>query len=146
MKTWTRLSSRFRDTRKATGVSAPESSEEWQDDSISEPSSSGSSPPLFYDAYQPLTDRESRLVNLLPGTWSDPITIELRTFSLELDKLPFYEAVSYTWGYPVETATVTCSGRPLRVSKSAEDLMRRFRLADIPRYFRDFDIWERSVC
>ena len=92
------------------------------------------------DAYGPLPNRESRLVYLLPGTWSDPINIELRRFSLELDKLPFYEAVSYTWGDMRETITVTHSGRPASVGKSVEALLRRFRLADTPRNVHDFFI------
>ena len=56
----------------------------------------GDTPPLKYQ-YRPLPSKNSvRLIELLPGRGSDPISYSLRPINLE-DAQPF-EALSYVWG------------------------------------------------
>ena len=84
--------------------------------------------------YRSLRRDESRLIHLHPGQWSDPISLTLEPFSLQPRELPFFEAVSYTWGDPTITEPVTCSGTTVQVMKSVETLLRRFRLATDTRW------------
>lgn len=87
---------------------------------------------IFYPLPEGL---HSRLVRVLPGSWPDPICIELIQFSLEPGEVPFYEAASYVWGDPTNQKSISCSGQAMMVSPSVEALIRRFRLADVARYF-----------
>jgi hypothetical protein len=84
--------------------------------------------------YQPIAERDSRLLRLSPGQWEDPIAFDFVDFSTELGRLPFYEAISYTWGNSTECTPVFCSGREIDVSLSVAALLRRFRLCDSTRY------------
>jgi hypothetical protein len=84
--------------------------------------------------YQPLAARNSRLLRLLPGQWEDSIAFDLVDFSTELGRLPFYEAVSYTWGDSTECTPVTCSGHEIDATLSVAALLRRFRLCDSTRF------------
>jgi hypothetical protein len=80
--------------------------------------------------YREMQEDEFRLIRLLPGNWPDPIAFGLLTFSMKPDELPFYEAVSYTWGDPSSTVLVKCGGTSMRITRSVEDLLRRFRWSD----------------
>jgi hypothetical protein len=75
-----------------------------------------------------------RLVCLQPGEWTDPLSISLQIFSLHTCNLPFFEAVSYTWGDPSNKKLVICSGASISITESAENVLRRFRLARSSRY------------
>ena len=84
--------------------------------------------------YHPLAHRDSRLLHLFPGQWEDPIAFDLVPFSTELESLPFYEAVSYTWADQTDCLSVTCSGRGIDITLNVAALLRRFRLHDNTRY------------
>jgi hypothetical protein len=90
-------------------------------------------------AYQPIAERNSRLLRLSPGHWEEPITFDLVDYSTELGRLPFYEAVSYSWGDQTEFVPVTCSGREVDISLAVAALLRRLRLHDsYPYSYRHF--------
>lgn len=80
--------------------------------------------------YQTLQHDEFRLVCLRPGRPHDPIAFELVTFSMRPDQLPFYEAVSYTWGDPSSTVSAVCGASILQITQSVDSLLRRFRWSD----------------
>lgn len=84
--------------------------------------------------YHPIANRDSRLLHLFPGQWEDPLAFDLVPFSTELESLPFYEAVSYTWGDQTDCIPVTCSGGEIDVTLHVAALLRRFRLRDSTRY------------
>jgi len=83
--------------------------------------------------------RQSRTPSLSPPSrrselfvWSrvkltDPISIRLQIFSIHTSKLPFFEAVSYTWGGSSEKKPVICSG-----SKCFYHLERWKRVTAVP--------------
>ncbi|EXJ53329.1 uncharacterized protein A1O5_13422, partial [Cladophialophora psammophila CBS 110553] len=45
-----------------------------------------------------------------------------------------YEALSYTWGYPVLTKSINCSGLRLPVSETMYEALRYIRRKDITSY------------
>ena len=59
----------------------------------------------------------TRLVQLLPGAFDDPIEVDLITVELD-DDMPSYEAVSYAWGDPNDTRSITCGGKILQPTKN----------------------------
>lgn len=82
------------------------------------------------------TSRHIRLVSLLPGS-NDTIICELIT--ADLDSAPHYEALSYTWGNPLDCRTIyiktTESGdaTEFQVTSNCFSALRCLRLADRPR-------------
>ncbi|KAF1984049.1 HET-domain-containing protein, partial [Aulographum hederae CBS 113979] len=95
-----------------------------------------------FPSYEPLGRCQFRLVHLRPSKyWADPIAFEFQRCSLQPTKLPFYEAVSYTWGPIDEKGTVTYAGRRILVGKNVEALLRRFRLKDNTRL-----LWIDALC
>jgi hypothetical protein len=60
---------------------------------------------------------------------------------IELGGSESYEAVSYVWGSPYATRSITVDGRTLRITKSAYEIIHRRRSA-----FLDQLIWIDQVC
>ncbi|KAF2140741.1 uncharacterized protein K452DRAFT_299457 [Aplosporella prunicola CBS 121167] len=91
--------------------------------------------------YEPLSDSKEafRLLRLLPGPRTDPIQCDLCIEQIEGS--PSYEAISYTWGDPNDTAEVLCNGRLLKVTKSLLGALQRFRHQEAPR-----TVWADAVC
>ncbi|KAK5734177.1 hypothetical protein LTR17_009160 [Elasticomyces elasticus] len=53
---------------------------------------------------------EIRVLDLLPGRYRSPIRCRLRTVSIaDKDDLPYYAGLSYTWGAPLPSKTVSVS-------------------------------------
>lgn len=86
--------------------------------------------------YIPLNQarQEIRLLCLHPGEWTDSLSISLQISSLHSLELPFFEAVSYTWGNPSVVGAVIYSEMTISVAKSVENVLRRFRFAKSTRY------------
>ncbi|KAK5692155.1 hypothetical protein LTR97_011329 [Elasticomyces elasticus] len=62
--------------------------------------------------YQPLdaSRKEIRVLDLLPGRYKSPIKCRLRTVSIaDKENLPFYAALSYTWGSAENRRSITVS-------------------------------------
>jgi len=78
--------------------------------------------------YSPLgIARQIRLLHLKPGEQSDAIQISIR--DTNLDQQPMYEALSYTWGDPLEKSLIVCNddGDTLPVTLNCEAALRRLR-------------------
>ncbi|KAK4451991.1 heterokaryon incompatibility protein-domain-containing protein [Podospora aff. communis PSN243] len=75
--------------------------------------------------YQPLQQRQLRLLRLLPGKWSDPIPCSLEVVSLDAN--PSYAALSYTWGDATDTVPITLDGQSWHVTRSLHDFFRQIR-------------------
>jgi hypothetical protein len=78
--------------------------------------------------------QEIRLLCLHPGNWSSPLSVCLKVVSLHPPGLPFFEAVSYAWGDSSAVLPVTYLQMEVPIAKSAENVLRRFRLAKSYRY------------
>ena len=79
-----------------------------------------------------------RLLNLAPSG-GDILGCELLVVSL--DKLPQYEALSYSWDAQVPTSNITCDGRALPITANCEAALRRLRRRSKTRL-----LWIDSIC
>lgn len=78
--------------------------------------------------YRPLRKNECRLAHLAPGSYNDPIHCDLHHF--ELTNFPQYEALSYVWGDPNNTAPIVVQGHTLQVTTNLEVALRHLRYSN----------------
>ncbi|KAL8952257.1 MAG: hypothetical protein Q9222_001821 [Ikaeria aurantiellina] len=84
--------------------------------------------------------RHIRLLKLLPAdSKSDDITCTLEQAGL--DDNTQYEALSYTWGNPVERSKLYCNGKTLSVTKNLGTALRYLRPQSEPR-----SLWVDAIC
>ena len=91
--------------------------------------------------YSPLKhDRDIRLLYLLPGSGKAPLSCSLRIVSLL--ELPVYEAISYTWGEPIFSASIECFSKgQLPITENLSKALFHLRLADRIRV-----LWVDAIC
>lgn len=91
--------------------------------------------------YQPLnrSQREIRILYLLPGEYDDPVRCELHAVSLS-DK-PGYEALSYSWGNQNVRHPIEVDGEETYITTNLYNVLRRLRLAETTRH-----IWADALC
>ena len=90
--------------------------------------------------YQPLENRQIRIIALAPGKWDDEIECSLKTVSLDDD--PPYEALSYVWGDPkLRKKTILLQRQRFQVTPSLEAALRHLRHEDSER-----TMWVDAVC
>lgn len=82
---------------------------------------------------------EIRLVTLLPGKPCDAIQCTLSTASL--DENPTFAALSYVWGDPSATKTITVDGEPFDATLNLEECLRAIREPRAPRV-----LWIDAIC
>lgn len=94
-----------------------------------------------YFVYTPLDDPQTqiRLLDLQPGGYDDKILCTVRTF--ELDNVPKFEAISYTWGDPFPLYPVEVNGRTLLVRKNCHYALSQMRRSRTSRR-----LWIDSIC
>ncbi|KAF3767823.1 HET-domain-containing protein, partial [Cryphonectria parasitica EP155] len=80
-----------------------------------------------------------RCLVLSPGSGSDPLACELQT--VDLDKQPDFEAISYVWGSDVKSETISCNGRTTYITANLSAALKRVRYASEPR-----SLWADSIC
>ncbi|KAK3214936.1 hypothetical protein GRF29_19g1733159 [Pseudopithomyces chartarum] len=86
------------------------------------------------------SDQEIRLLELLPGTFSE--TIKIHLYKAKLKDLPVYEALSYAWGrelHDEEPALV--NGTPFIVTDNLDCALRYLRLPKTRR-----TLWIDALC
>ncbi|OCL09838.1 HET-domain-containing protein [Glonium stellatum] len=90
--------------------------------------------------YQPLPREDCiRLLWLFPG--EDDKVLSCRLLSVPLGEAPPYEALSYVWGDPTNTAEIICGQKKLSVTINLRDALRRFRLK------KDYRVlWADAIC
>ncbi|KAK4199515.1 heterokaryon incompatibility protein-domain-containing protein [Triangularia verruculosa] len=104
----------------------------------------GFNEPYVFEPLPRLSDSFTiRLIRLLPGTWDSPVELELINTPMEPGKIPYYEAVSYSWGNrdPEFAISISCGGAFMRIGRSAAMLLRRFRYTDHTRL-----LWVDAIC
>jgi len=96
-------------------------------------------PPFHYSALQGQND--IRLLELKRGDQQEEIRISIIHTSLY--QKPAYEALSYTWGDPSDTALIRCNelGNCLSVTKNCEYALRKLRQKDQERI-----LWIDAIC
>lgn len=99
--------------------------------------------------YVPLAEDNSelRILHILPGGPADTMLIQLTTISFDAkaeDKLP-YEALSYTWGSPVDPVKIFIAGehglRSLAVTQNCHEALQNLRHPDKAR-----TVWVDAIC
>jgi hypothetical protein len=85
------------------------------------------------------SNREIRLLDLLPGEGSDAIQCATRVVSL--DQYPDFETVSYVWGDRKEERHIEVSGKSLLVTKNLYSGLLRLRHAK-----RGRTLWIDQIC
>jgi hypothetical protein len=85
------------------------------------------------------TTGDIRILELLPGSFSDPLHCVLRIAAIETDLV--YDALSYMWGDPSPTGRIVLDGEAFPVTGSLENALRHVRLRDSVRY-----LWADAVC
>jgi hypothetical protein len=89
--------------------------------------------------YQPLREKQIRVLRVQPGTADQPLVCDLEhTYIMEPIR---YEALSYTWGPTEPPYFLQCGMAQVRVTKNLHDAFVRFRLAEAPRL-----IWADALC
>jgi hypothetical protein len=72
-----------------------------------------------------LSTRETRLLSIQPGVWSDDISCTLTAFPL--DGNPRYDALSYAWGNSEVTLPISINDNPFEVTTTVWSALRRLR-------------------
>ncbi|KUJ14857.1 uncharacterized protein LY89DRAFT_783924 [Mollisia scopiformis] len=78
--------------------------------------------------YHNLRDRETRLVKVLRGKWTDRIQCQL--YQAFLSRNPVYKAPSYAWSSPKATRPIVVDGHQFQVTVNLESALRRLRRND----------------
>ncbi|KXH25806.1 hypothetical protein CSIM01_07237 [Colletotrichum simmondsii] len=97
------------------------------------------------NSYQPLVARKTRLLDLIGGSYHDPIRIELQI--ADLLEWPKYEALSYTWAdengdsSKCERAYIGKRWDILPITKNCFNALRRLRYEDRARR-----LWVDAIC
>jgi hypothetical protein len=96
--------------------------------------------------YSPLNRETSdiRLLTLLPGEGSTPISIDIETARLTEDEKPDYEALSYVWGSMENLSDVvvgSSENATLPITQNLATALPYLRLEDRPRV-----LWIDAIC
>ena len=96
---------------------------------------------MFSSIYSGLNveTREIRILELLPGQWSDAIQCQMS--QVALDEYADYNALSYVWGQPLLTNDIFVNGILYQITTNLYLALRRLRRDDAPRM-----IWVDAVC
>ena len=80
---------------------------------------------VMYPCSLPLGGNRIRLVRIMPGDWSDPISCELHFTAL--DAIHSYHTLSYVWGPPKITRPILLNGQKYQVTVNLESALRHLR-------------------
>ncbi|KAH7074527.1 heterokaryon incompatibility protein-domain-containing protein, partial [Paraphoma chrysanthemicola] len=89
--------------------------------------------------YRMVTIGDIRILELLPGSFADPIVCRLRIAAIE--DTPTYDALSYMWGHGSHTGRIMLDDEVFPVTTSLENALRHVRLNDSVRC-----LWADAVC
>lgn len=89
--------------------------------------------------YRMETTGDLRILELLPGSFDDPLQCRLRVAAIEDD--PVYDALSYMWGDPSPKGRIILDGEAFPVTESLENALKHVRLQDSIRC-----LWADAIC
>ena len=91
--------------------------------------------------YTPLPDPSThiRLLSILEGAYDQRVVCELTTW--ELDTVPPYYAISYTWGDSHAVATINVNGKETEVRQNCEFVLRQSFASQSSQYY-----WCDAIC
>ncbi|KAI1130741.1 heterokaryon incompatibility protein-domain-containing protein [Nemania abortiva] len=91
--------------------------------------------------YYELFFRETRLVTILPGQWSDSLQCSLVPFPIDRVPKTVYKALSYVWGSPNVTEDIIVNGQNQKITVNLACAIRHLRHPEIP-----LKIWIDALC
>ena len=93
--------------------------------------------------YEPLvgTEKNIRLLHILPGQPDSPIECRMRSILLTKDSVPSYEAVSYVWSLISGQKEIRVNGLPLVVPAAAAEVLQHLREPTAVKV-----VWIDSIC
>lgn len=97
--------------------------------------------PMPFFVYTPLDDNRHRFRLLIISSGSSPDAIDCQLIQVPLGDEPSYEALSYTWGTPEFTSSISLNGTDFKVTPNLESALQKLRL-DI----EDRIIWIDAIC
>ena len=83
--------------------------------------------------------RAIRLLKLEPGKVGQTLVGSMRT--VDIDRTPPYDAISYVWGNPERKAQILCDGHILGLTSSLDGALQRVRCVDEARL-----LWADAIC
>ena len=89
--------------------------------------------------YEALLKDEFRILELLPGKFDEPISIQLHKNHLE--NILEYEAISYAWGDPNIQISIICDGKVLTCTPNLRDALEHFIYAEKSRFLWADALW-----
>lgn len=89
--------------------------------------------------YDALDASSTRVIDLLPGDQSAPISCRLR--HIDIRNPSAYEAISYVWGEPNDKVAITCDGAEIDVHRNLYAALCRFRRPNDAR-----SLWADYIC
>ncbi|KAM5341811.1 hypothetical protein ACJ41O_014842 [Fusarium nematophilum] len=94
--------------------------------------------------YKPLESSTSvRLLELAPCAQPDG-QLSCRIRHVDLDDMPFYEAISYVWGDETDLETIVCNEAELKITPNLAAALRRLRHPDETKPPRV--LWADAIC
>ena len=96
-------------------------------------------PPFAYTPLDQPTEH-IRLLTIHPGLPGSPLQCALTVVSLKPNPPP-YVAISYTWGPPTPTATITIDGKPMIVRERCHNALRTMR-----SHRMGMPVWIDAIC
>ncbi|KAH7304422.1 heterokaryon incompatibility protein-domain-containing protein [Stachybotrys elegans] len=91
--------------------------------------------------YSAIGPDEIRVISLHPGHARDKISLSLESRSAAEAPKRGYAAVSYVWGNPKLNESVQCNERPLSVTSSVVEVLKRLR-----DHQDSVDLWIDAIC
>ena len=95
--------------------------------------------------YHKLRNQEVRLLDLLPGRFEDEICCFLRPVKLDPERPPTYHALSYAWGNPERTTSITIVSHTKQykfgVTENLYTALQHLRFQDTSR-----TLWIDAIC
>lgn len=82
----------------------------------------------------------SHQVRLLRFSPSSPLKIECTMYTMDLESVPLYWALSYTWGPPEPTMEIMVNGKPMRIRENLYQFLSTWRNT------LDRDLWIDQIC
>ncbi|KAF1975758.1 HET-domain-containing protein, partial [Bimuria novae-zelandiae CBS 107.79] len=82
-----------------------------------------------------------RVCKLFPGTGDEPLQIDPQPCRVDAQTTLNYEAISWVWGSPLNSTTLSYRGQNITIRRNLEDALRAFRHADRPR-----TLWADALC
>lgn len=91
--------------------------------------------------YSPLPGNNSIRILVIEPASAEEDELQTRLQVVSLDDKPTYEAISYTWGDPADSALLHCNNSQVAVPRNLQNALRKLRHASRPRH-----VWADSVC